>query len=163
MGVLVVYYSMSGNTARVARDLAKRMHADLESLRDTTHGLGAFGYLKAGWNAMRGRPAKLGPVSHSPTSYDLTIIGTPVWAWQMTPAIRAYLQRFGKQLGHVAFFVTSGDTDVARILPAMEALAGRKAVAAAGFNAAELADAGMYEKKLVGFVEALNSCFAPVS
>lgn len=35
--VLVVYYSLSGNTARVASDLAARLGADLESIDANSH------------------------------------------------------------------------------------------------------------------------------
>ena len=156
-GTLVVYYSLSGNTARVAKDLATRTHADIESLRDRDHGTGALGYLKAVVDAVRGKPAKLGPLAFSPRSYTLILIGTPVWAGRMTPAIRAYLKNFAADLKNVAFFVTSGGTDVGSIAPAMETVLGHSAVASAGFNATELADPKAYEAKLSAFAQKLNS------
>ena len=41
-----------------------------------------------------------------PKKYDLIIIGTPVWAWTTTPAIRTYLTQ--NKPKKVAFFCTSG-------------------------------------------------------
>lgn len=155
-GVLVVYYSLSGNTARVARDLAKRTKADIESLRDTSHGKGFIGYWKSIIDAVRGKPVSLDNLKYDPADYSLVVIGTPVWAWHMTPAIRAYLMMFAGDLGNVGFFVTSGDTDVEKLVPSMEAIIRRNAVASAGFNAKELAVSATYESKLTDFIQALN-------
>lgn len=154
--ILVVYYSMTGNTARVGRDIAGRTGADVESLRDPAHGLGPVGFFKACLDALRGSVPRIGPLTRDITGYDLTIIGTPVWARRMTPAIRAYLQITQGKLARVAFFVTSGDTDVSLLLPALESVAGTKAVASAGFNQRDLKDPEVYAWKLAAFLVALG-------
>jgi menaquinone-dependent protoporphyrinogen IX oxidase len=154
--VLVVYYSVSGNTARVARDIAKTLGADVESLRDRGHGTGFRHYLKAGLDAARGKSAALGETIFNPRNYDLTVIGTPVWAWHMTPAIRAYLNRYRTEFRDVAFFVTSGDTDAAKIVPSMESIVGRRAVAFTGFSAPQLADDRLYAHRLDDFLKSLS-------
>lgn len=154
--VLVVYYSVSGNTARVARDIGKALGADVESLRDRGHGTGCLGYLKAGLDAARGRSAALGELMFDPKNYALTIVGTPVWAWHMTPAVRAYLQRHKMDFGNVAFFVTSGDTDADKIVPSMERIVRRRAVAFTGFNSRQLADPRVYAGRLDAFFKSLG-------
>jgi menaquinone-dependent protoporphyrinogen IX oxidase len=151
---LVVYYSQSGNTARVARDIAKRMGADLESIQDRHYEVGFLGYLKAVVDAVRGVSAVIDEPMLNPGDYALTIIGTPVWAGHMTPAVRAYLQKYQRSFGDVAFFVTSADTDSARIVPYLESLAKRYAMAFTGFSARELADQPTYEKRLSDFLKA---------
>ena len=153
---LVVYYSLSGNTARVARDVAARLGADIESIQDRGHGVGFFGYLKDCLDALRGVPAKIGPLAKSPGDYALTIVGTPVWAGHLTPAVRSYLQQTQGRLGKVAFFATSGNTGVAKLLPAIELLADTRLVATAGFNERELAAQDGYEKKLAAFVDEIQ-------
>jgi hypothetical protein len=154
--VLIVYYSLTGNTARVPRDLAVRLNGDVESIQDEGHGTGFLGQLTAAFHALRKTPARIGTIQRDPTRYAIAVVGTPVWSWQMTPAVRAYLQNTRGKIRNVAFFVTSGDTDVARIAPSLEALAGRKAVASAGFNARELADADTYQRKVSAFVDAIT-------
>jgi flavodoxin len=154
--ILVVYYSLQGNTARVARDIAARMDAECESIRDETHGTGFFGFLRAAIDALRGATANILPIFRDPASYTLTVIGTPVWVGRMTPAVRSYLQQNAGRFGRIAFFVTSGDTDVARLLPSLEAAAQIRAIASAGFNARELQDPATYEAKLDAFIKALD-------
>jgi len=153
--VLVAYYSLSGNTARVARDVAKALNADIESIRDPEHETGFWGSLKASRDAIRGRCTEIDGVDRNPAKYGITIVGTPVWAWHMTPAVRTYLRQTLGQPNEMAFFVTSGDTDASRIVPAMEAVAHRKAVAFAGFNARELKEPSLYNAKIASFVHSI--------
>lgn len=153
---LVVYYSMTGNTARVARDLAARLNADIESIVDRSHGVGFAGYLVAAYHAYRRAPAPIGAMQRDPSGYAVTVIGTPVWVGQMTPAVRAYLQRMKGRSGKVAFFITSGGTDIEKVIPSLEAEGKCKAVTSKGFTARELGDPVVYEHKLSTFIEAIN-------
>jgi menaquinone-dependent protoporphyrinogen IX oxidase len=91
-----------------------------------------------------------------PRNYALVVIGSPVWVGRMTPAVRAYLERYRDHLAHVAFFVTSGDTDAAKVVGSVEAILGHKAKALTGFNAKELADRGARSDKIATFVQALR-------
>jgi hypothetical protein len=74
----------------------------------------------------------------------------------MSPAVRAYLQRFKADLPRVAFFVTSGNTNASKIVPAMETILGHGAEAFVGFTAAELADQSVYNDRIATFLEALR-------
>lgn len=159
--VLVVYFSASGNTARVARDIARLTDADVESLRDPAHSGGFGGYLRGVIDAICAKPAQIGPLGRNPRDYMLTIVGTPVWGRHMTPAVLAYLQRFKAEFRNLAFFVTSGDTDAERIVPSMETVAGQHAIAYIGFNAAELADRATYEARVASFVKSLQAVPPP--
>lgn len=158
--ILVAYYSLSGNTARVARDIAARVGADIESIHDPGHGVGFFGYLKDSLDALRSVPAKIGPLTKNPGDYALTIVGTPVWAGHMTPAVRSYLQQIQGRVGKVALFVTSGNTGVAKIIPSIELLADTRLIASAGFNARELTAQGAYEEKLAAFLSEIDGRYA---
>jgi hypothetical protein len=156
--ILVVYFSSSGNTARVARDIAKRAGADLESLRDFDREtpLGFMGYVKAALDAIRGRPAKIASVACDPRNYALVIVGTPVWAGHMTPAVRAYLERYKDELARVAFFVTSGNTSASKIVVPMEGIVGHKAEAFVGFDAEDLKDPRVCSDRAAAFLLALR-------
>lgn len=155
---LVVYYSRSGATAHVARTLAAHLAADLEVLHDAHATRGWSGYLRALLAAWRQQPGPHERPLHDPAAYDLVLIGTPVWGGHMTPAVRGYLMQQRARLPAVAFFVTSGDANVGRVIASLEAVAQRRAVASTGFNAGELADPAAYERKLQAFVAAITAC-----
>jgi menaquinone-dependent protoporphyrinogen IX oxidase len=155
--ILVVCYSLTGNTARVAKDLAARLDADLEIIEDKGHGTGVLGQFAAAFDAWRKAPAHISAPEQDPRQYAITVVGTPVWVGQMTPAARAYLKEAHGRIQNVAFFVTSGDTDIAKILPSLESVAGQKAVASAGFSARELNEPAIYETKLAAFTQEIIS------
>lgn len=156
--VLVVYYSRSGHTKRVAEDIARALNADTEQLVDKKDRAGASGYLIAGKDAARENEADLEPVQKDPAAYDLVVVGTPVWAWNMTPAARAYITAHKDAFKAVAFFTLAGGTKPDKIVAKMEALAGKKAVASTGIFDSELKEknTAVYEQKLGAFIAALK-------
>jgi flavodoxin len=105
---LVVYYSRTGVTGSVAHVLAGELGADLEEIRDRKDRRGLLGYLAAGKDAVLKRLTDIDPPQKDPTAYDRVVVGTPVWAFTMAPAIRTYLTQRGPELKHVAFFCTMG-------------------------------------------------------
>ena len=155
--VLIVYYSRTGKTERVATDLAARLHADIERIDDKAKRGGFFGYMRAVYDSARNIAADIAKPHKDPADYAITVVGTPVWGWKMTPAARGYLERTGGRARALAFFVTSGNTDAGKIVPAMEAIGGARAIAFTGFNEAELKDPATYESKLATFIAALES------
>lgn len=106
MKTLVLYYSRTGNTARVAEAIAAELGADLEALQDPTHYAGALGFLKASRDALTGGVAALAPLEHDPAGYDLVIVGQPVWANRPTPAVNALAEMPGFHGRRVALFAT---------------------------------------------------------
>lgn len=158
--ILVVCYSRTGNTGRVAADLARRLDADIENIRDAQHGAGLFGQIMGAYRAWREVPGVIAPVQHDPLRYAMVIVGTPVWAGRMTPTVRAYLEKFKGSLHNRAFFVTSGDTVVANVAPALEAVANCTAIASLGLNARELSDLARYEAKIAAFAQSIRDVTA---
>jgi hypothetical protein len=154
--ILVAYYSLTGNTERVAQDIAARLNAELERISDKKNRSGFWGYLRAAFDSMRESPAEIADIRKDPGNYALIVVGTPVWAGKMTPAVRAYLRMTRGALNEVAFFTTSGDTDPGRIVPIMETLAGRKAIASAGLNARDLKSGALGEGKISAFVGSIQ-------
>lgn len=154
--VLVVYYSRTGNTERVARDVASALGADIEKLVDTRNRKGIFGFLGGGRDAMKKNRTELGPLGKDPASYDLVVLGTPVWAGNITPALRTYLAVNKEKLKSIAYIITSGSTPAEKIVPLCEDAAGKKSVAYAGFVEKDLRDEKVYREKLAKFIEALK-------
>jgi flavodoxin len=148
---LVVFYSLTGNTRRVAQDLAAALKADAEELSDKKDRSGVLGHIAAGKDAFSGNPADIGQPKYDPARYDMVILGTPIWSGNMTPALRTYITRNKAALGKIAVFTTSHGTKPDGAVKKIEELAGKKAAASAGFFAQDLKDKARYEEKLKAF------------
>jgi flavodoxin len=107
--ILIVFYSRSGATRRIAEALAAELKCDAEEIVVTISRTGLLGIMRSLIEAMRQRPASIKPTRFDPSSYDLVVIGTPVWAWSVSSPIRAYLIENGKNLPLMAFFCTLGN------------------------------------------------------
>lgn len=93
MKTLVIYYSRSGNTKKVAQVIAKNLRADLEEiidLKDRKRKI--IGWVIAGRDALLEKSTKI-RFKKDPSKYDMIIIGTPNWAGTLTPAIRTYIEQ----------------------------------------------------------------------
>lgn len=108
MKILVVYYSRTGVTRKLADFIAKKINASLEEIKDTVNRVGIIGYLLAGRDAKFRRLTKLEKSNYSPADFDLVVIGTPIWAWNMSVPVRTYLEEYKGQFKQVAFFCTMG-------------------------------------------------------
>lgn len=126
MKALVVYYSRDGNTKFVANEVAKSLKADVEALTDKKNRKGVFGYIMGGWDALLGRETEIGELKYGPEKYDLVIVGTPVWAHSVAPAVRTYLNELsGKK---AAFFCTYGGSGAEQVLGQLAGLAHAKPI-----------------------------------
>jgi flavodoxin len=103
---LVVYYSRSGNTKKVAGMIARQLGADLEELVDLKGRAGLLGWLRAGRDAMKDRTTDLGPLGHDPGDYDVIVVGSPVWAAHPAPAVNTFLNSQDLSGKQVALFCT---------------------------------------------------------
>jgi len=111
MKTLIVYYSFSGITERVAnmysKELAKAGEITVQRLKLKTEITTFFGQCNAAF--MRKRAELEGAPAFDVTGYDLIIIGSPVWAFTPTPAINAYLDKLsGLEGKRTIILLTSG-------------------------------------------------------
>lgn len=128
MKTLVIYYSRTGTTQRLAQQIAERLHADLEKIVDTTDRSGAMGYLSGGHDAMQRKMTKIAEITHRPENYDLIILATPVWAWTVTPAMRTFVVKNREKFKKIGLVLTRGNSDVMKIFKEFEEMCGKKAV-----------------------------------
>jgi flavodoxin len=137
--VLVVYYSRTGATRRLAEALAKALRADIESIVDSTNRSGILGYLRSLAESLQKRGAPIEPMNTNPASYDLVVIETPVWAWSVSSPVRSYLAANKERLPDVAFFCTMGGRGSVRAFEEMQAVAGKAPRAGCVATAREMA------------------------
>ncbi|MCX6063371.1 MAG: hypothetical protein NTV26_04160 [Caldiserica bacterium] len=104
--VLIVYYSSAGHTRTIAEQLAKAAQADLEELRAVGEpaGTGARHYFWALRRLLLSQKPVLLPVAHDASTYDLIILGSPVWLGTFSPMVRSYIRMTSLAHKHVALF-----------------------------------------------------------
>jgi flavodoxin len=109
MKTLVTFYSRDGHTKKVAEKIAKFLKCDIDEIVDKKDRSRIIGWLISGKDASTKKLTEI-ENKKDPSKYDLIIIGTPVWAFTMTPAIRTYLTKNKLKFKNnkIAFFCTFG-------------------------------------------------------
>ena len=140
MKTLVIYYSRTGITKKLADFLAEKLGAQTEEIKDTVNRAGAVGYMLAGRDAMQRKLTKLEPLKLNPADFDLVIIGTPIWAWNMSAPIRTYLTEHKDQFKQAAFFCTMGSNGDEGAFKEMGEITGKKPLAVLALKTKEVVD-----------------------
>jgi flavodoxin len=153
--VLIIFYSWTGTTRRVAEALRHALDCDVEEIVETRKRSGLLGYVRAVLEARWKRPAAIAPAQKNPSSYDLVIIGTPVWAWSVSSPVRAWLASNKLRLPAVAFFCTLGGAGSAQAFAQMQALAGKPPRAVCAIPQ-RLALADGYDRNIAAFAKELR-------
>lgn len=154
MKKLVVFYSRTQTTKKVGEELAKQLNCDYEELFDTKNRMGVMGYLKAGKDAGTKKLTILKDTQIDPSKYDLIIIGTPIWNWNMSTPIRTYIHHNKDKFNKVAFFCTMGGSS-GKTFRSMEELCGKKPEATLELRTKEVKK-GEHKEKIRGFVKSIT-------
>jgi flavodoxin len=75
MKTLVVYFSRDGHTKKIAEQIAEKLNADIEAIKESTNRKGIIGWLKSGAESARGKVPEINTLSNDVESYDLVVVG----------------------------------------------------------------------------------------
>jgi len=160
MKALVVYYSRTGNTKKVAWAIAEALkgkaEVTVEELVDTKSRQGILGWFRAGGDASLKRAVPIRPVQAHVAGFDLVVVGTPVWAFTMASAVRSFLVEHGANMQRSAFFCTMGGSGAKGAFAAMEQVSGKVPVATLVITEKQLRDEKTLSEKAKTFAAALN-------
>jgi len=156
MKALIVYYSRTGHTKKVGEELAKALPCDSEELVDTANRAGPIGFLMSGREASGKKLAKLQPVKKDPANYDIVVIGTPVWASNMSSPVRTYITENKAKFQNIAFFCTESSKGSETAFVDMEEIIGKKPKATLAITTADLKSGSDADKvkKFAGDIKA---------
>jgi len=124
MKCLVIYYTRTGNTKKLAEVICEKLGAILQPIISRKKFRGPWGFLYAGFLSRTKKFPEIEPVEKDIREYDLVVVGTPVWASTMAAPVRTFLSRYKNDIKSVAFFATMGGTGEGRTFGEMEELAG---------------------------------------
>lgn len=93
MKTLVVYYSQSGNTEKIAKRVAQVTGADLELLETVTPYTGDYQKIVADAQeeVERDYQRPIKPLKHNVQDYDRIVVGTPTWWYKMSSPVLTFL------------------------------------------------------------------------
>ena len=91
MMTLVLYYSYSGHTKKIAKALAAKESHDIAEIKNIHRPGKLKAYSLGCFAAMRGKAWKIQPLDVDWDAYDSVCLMSPVWAGHPAPAINAAL------------------------------------------------------------------------
>lgn len=148
--ILVVFYSRTGNTKKVANEIAAILNADICEIKGCKYE-GVSGYIKAGYQAIKNKKPCI-TIDKNPEDYDLIIIGTPNWGSTLASPVRAFID--GKEFENVAYYCLQGGRGGEKILEELENLCG-KSIARMIINDRELKN-DVHKTKINEFCEKIK-------
>ena len=156
MKILIVFYSRTNTTKKIAEELGNKLGAAVEELKDNKNWSGLLGYMRAGRAAVAGKLVDLKEHKYDPANYDLIVIGTPVWVGRMAPAVRTYTKEHRQYFNKVAFFTTQGGAKRQRAFDNLKDLTGKEPVAELMLRTKEVVNDN-YKEKLQDFVNIIKT------
>ncbi|MFW9946215.1 MAG: flavodoxin family protein [Candidatus Odinarchaeota archaeon] len=107
--ILIVYYSLTGNTQFIAETIRDTTKADILELKPVKElkSSSSMKYMWGGFQATMKKKPKLNAITKNPLDYDLIFLGTPVWAWTYSPPMRSFLSMYDLSDKKVAIWTCS--------------------------------------------------------
>jgi len=110
MKTLILFYSFSGNTRKLASKKAAETGADIEEVTETKKMSVLKAYIIGAYRAMKRGKAEIQPIKSQLNSYEKIIIMAPVWASNPAPAFNSIVEQLpaGKKVELVMVSAGSG-------------------------------------------------------
>lgn len=153
--ILVVFYSRTGNTKKAAEAIAKELNCDTEQIMDVKSRMGIIGWIRSGMEGSREKLALIQDTKKDPSTYDMVIIGSPVWGGKMSSPVMTYISKNKDRFKQTAFFITCGGPKNEPVFKGMEALCGKKPLAVLEITDEQI-KSGEYTGKIQKFVSELK-------
>lgn len=156
--ILIVFYSRTGTTKRAAEYLQKLFSCDIEEIIDNEKREGVLGLINSGKDAIFKNTTNIEKIKLNPDNYDIVIIGSPIWASLMAPAVRTYIGEHKHLFKNVAFFCTHGSdiSNSTKMFEDMSFLCEKKPLCELRLYAKELNNKEFQQKAEIFKAEILN-------
>ena len=90
--VLVVYYSRSGHTETMAREIARRFDADVVRITTEAYSRDFEGWNEARRDATERASAEISPATVDLSRYELIFVGSPIWMYRPSPPLWTFVE-----------------------------------------------------------------------
>jgi flavodoxin len=155
MKTLVVYFSRTGQTTRVAKEIARQCDAHLDGIRPQNHEASWFADWRYSWQTLTHAEPPICRPTRNPANYDLVILGVPIARTGLAPPVRSYVRQYGDRIQHMALFCAEGTGIDDQGFSELSALYGKKPVATFGVSRKHLPTIA-HRKQLIDFVDSIR-------
>ena len=109
MKKLIIYYSYTGNTKKIATTLQTKLDCDILELEPSVPFSSNYDEVVAEYqnNETVKKTPELKPISVALSNYDEIILGTPVWWYTISPVMRSFLKNNDLSAKKVYVFATN--------------------------------------------------------
>jgi len=117
MKTLILFYSFSGSTRKIAAKKAAEIKADIEEIIETKKMSVLKAYTIGGFKALSRKKVNIQPIKSQLNNYEKIILMFPVWASNPAPAFNNIVEQLpsGKQIELVMVSAASGTSRTASV------------------------------------------------
>ena len=155
MKALIIYYSRTDITKKVAELIKTKLNCDIERIEDVKTRKGKLGFIMSCREAVMKKTPKIKPMESNPENYDLIIIGTPVWANNIASPLRTYLTHNKEKIKDIAFFCTQRSSGADKAKESFESLMNKQSKSFLILSSKEVTEDN-FNKKVGAFVLSLK-------
>lgn len=153
--ILLIYYSRTGFTKKIAELLAAERECHVEAIEDVKSRRGLFGYIRSVFEALKKKLTVIKAMQKDPSQYNLVVIGSPVWASNIPSPVRTYITMNRKKFKNVAFFCTFGGSGADKVLQDMAQLCDKKPIATMAVTDNEI-EKSLHKEKIKEYINAIQ-------
>ena len=157
MNGLIIYFSRTGRTRKVAETIQEVTGFDLEEIKENAGRVGTLGWLKSGMESTRRMLPQIIPLTHDPSQYDIVILGTPIWASNMSSPVRAFITENKNKINEVALFCTGDGDNPEKVFVPISELLGKEPMATFSLIGHEREDKEVASLKIQEFAAKLST------
>ena len=152
---LIVYYSLTGNTQFIAEALRESIEADILELKPIKELKADSGtrFMWGGYQSTMKKKPKLMDFDINPLEYNLIILGTPVWAWNISPPMRSFMSKFDLTGKKVALWMCHAGDGVKAMSRFKEALKCANIVESISFQDPLKKDSDTNKEKAIAWIK----------
>lgn len=110
MNSLVVFYSRTNITKKLAENISGELNCDIEEVIPKVNYNGKLGYARGIKDGASAKVVELEELKYDPGDYDVVYLGAPVWASKAANPLISYIKQNEGKFSNVKFFVTAGST-----------------------------------------------------
>ncbi len=109
-------------------------------------------YLICGKEAIQEKTIDIENTSYDPKNYDLIILGTPIWAANISSPLRTYIEKNKSDFKKVLMFFTQGSSGADKAIVKLQKLLGKNISTCLTLTSKEVAKS-QYQNKLDDFLK----------